>query len=397
MAILGMSRLPHPTIPALLATLSLLLGFGAASAEVLSASAPSPDDDTIAAYADLAQEWGTGVEAAIESSYRECFRTLYVGGNILTLRLPFAEESERSELADSDLKVRGSGKAEPGELWESIELILASSDFSAYIEALSDGREKLIQFDMPSRTWSAKTDRFAVERMLSGPYPGLPHRPVVLSEGQGVSVPQIYDYLYCVGRVGIDCSGFVWHVLRGIGKEGGVDLDAILRKEAGLPRKVKSSLFVGTPMFDPRSGKTRRIADEIGQLLPGDILLFRGEDGSFIHSCVVQSLDLVHGRLRYLQSTDECPRAERGVHDSLILFDPAKPGTSLKDPALRWLQLRGAAFEGEPASAFANDGERFRAYADKGGGIVVRLKALEKTIAKLRAQKPNQPALSPTE
>jgi len=394
---MGMSRFFYPAIFALLAALPWSLGLEAAQAEGLPPSALPYDDDTLSAYADLTQQWGTGVEAVIESSYRECFRTLFIGGNILTLRLPFAEESERSELADSDLKVSGSGKAEPGELWESIERILASGDFSAYIEALSDGREKLIQFDMPSRTWSAKADRFAVERMLSGPYPGLPHRPVVLSEGKGASVPQIYDYLYCVGRVGIDCSGFVWHILRAVGKEGGIDLDAILRREAGLPRGIKSSLFVGTVLFDPRSGRTRRIADEIDKLLPGDILLFRGEDGSFIHSCVVQSIDLANGRLRYLQSTDECPRDERGVHDSLLLFDPSKPGTSLKDPSLRWLQFRGAAFEGEPAPAFANDGERFRAYADKGGGIVVRLKALEKTIAKLRAQKPNQPVLSPRE
>jgi len=356
---------------------------------------PSPGGADLSAYADEASAGRDRLEAAIERAYRECFRTFVIDGEVRTLRLPFAENSERSELAGEDLKVSGGGKADPAALWASIEGLFASPDFAAYLSALSDGREKLVYFDLPTRTWSAREDRFALERMLSGLYPGLPHRPAVLSRGGGAEDSDIYDYVYCVGALGIDCSGFVLHVLRAVAEEGGFDLDAALRRAARLPRGVDPSLFVGAESFDPRLGRTRQVPDRISGLLPGDILLFRGEDGSFIHSCVVQSVDLAAGRLRYLQSTDESPLDERGVHDSVILFDPSSPNASLKDPSLRWTQLRGAAFEGEPPPAFVDDGERFRAYPEAGGGIAVRLKALEKTVAKLRGAPTTPQAAQP--
>jgi hypothetical protein len=331
-----------------------------------------------------AGESGKGPEAAIERAYRECFRTFFVDGRLLTLRMPFAEDKERSELADAELKVEKGGKGDPAALWRSIEAILARPDFASYLEALSDGREKLVEFDIAARSWSIDAQRFAIERNLSGKYTGLPHKPVVLSSGRGAGEAEVYDYLYCVGRVGIDCSGFVWHILRALGAEEGVDIDELRRREAKLPARVDASLFVGAGYFDPKNDKTRKVPDEIEALRPGDIILFRGEDGSFIHSAVIQSIDLASGRLRYLQSTDECPRLERGVHDSTILFDPARPKASLADPSHVWLQRRGAAFEGEPPSPFADDGERYRAYAEQGGSIVVRLKSLEKAAERLR-------------
>jgi hypothetical protein len=374
----------------LLFALALLLAGFPALAEGRAAPAPGaaavPDESGLSAYAEGAKELGTSLEAAIERAYRECFRTFVIDGKVRTLRLPFAENSERSELAGGDLKVTGGGKAGPGALWDSIGKLLDAPDFAGYLAALSDGREKIVFFDLPTRTWSASEDRFALERMLSGRYPGLPHRPALLSRGNGAEDSDIYDYVYCVGALGIDCSGFVLHELRAIAKEGSFDLDAALRREAKLPRGVDPSLFVGAQSFDPRNGKTRQVPDRIDGLLPGDIILFRGEDGTFIHSCVVQSVDLAAGKLRYLQSTDESPQDERGVHDSTILFDPAAPGISLKDPSLRWTQLRGATFEGEPPPAFTDDGERYRAYPEAGGGITVRLKVLEKTVAKLRAR-----------
>jgi hypothetical protein len=372
--------------PLRVAFLAGVFGFYAISAEPLPDS-PLNDDKRLEAFADVSEEWGRGVEAVIEKAYRECFRTLLIDGNIRTLRLPFAENSERSELTETNLEVAGGGKADPSELWGLIEGHLASADFASYLAALSDGREKLIVFDIEARSWSASGDRFSIERLLAGLYPGLPHRPVVLVSGKGASTSDIYNYLYCVGRVGIDCSGFVWHVLRAIASAGGLDLDKSFGRGAGLAKGVKPSLFVGTWTYDPRSGKTRAVPDEIDKLLPGDIILFRGEDGSFIHSCVIQSIDLAAGRLRYLQSTDESPSDDRGVHESILLFDPERPATSLKDPSLRWLQRRGVPFAGEPAPAFNDDGERYRAYADIGGGIVVRLKALEKIIGRLRSRK----------
>lgn len=357
----------------------------------MTAASPPPaagaGDEGLASLSDVSAEWGRGVEAVVEKAYRECFHTYLVDGRIVTLRLPFAQNSERSELTDEDLAVAGGGKADPKDLWAEIGALLSSKDFSAYLAALSDGREKLLVFDLPTKSWSASTDRFAIERMLSGYYPGLPYRPVVLTPSRGTTIPDIYNYLYCVGRIGIDCSGFVWHCLRAIGAADGLDLDRMLGRDVGLPKGKRPALYVGTWYYDPKRGRTRQVEDRIGDLLPGDIILFRGDDGGFIHSCVVQSIDLKAGRLRYLQSTDESPAAERGVHDSLILFDPSRPATSLKDPSLRWLQLRGAPFQGEPEPFFTDDGERYRAYSTFGGGIVVRLKALEKSVARLQARR----------
>jgi len=378
--------------PLLLAFFASSFSLDAAPIDFIPFDAAKIAAGQLAAFSDVSREWGTGVEAVIEKAYRECFRTLLIGGNIRTLRLPFAQNKERSELAEKDLEVEGGGKADPRELWDSIEKILSTMDFYCYLGVLSDGREKLIYFDIPTRTWRTSTDRFAIERLLSGSYPGLPHRPVVLTSGRGPSIPDIYNYLYSVGRVGVDCSGFVWHILRAISAAGGINLDRNFGRDEGLAKGAKPSLYVGTWFYDPRNRRTRLLEDEISKLLPGDIILFRGEEGSFIHSCVIQSIDFNAGRLRYLQSTDESPVEVRGVHESLILFDPAKPATSLKDTSLHWLQRRGATFEGEPAPAFIDDGERYRAYAETGGGVVVRLKALEKNIARQGFLRTNQPA-----
>ena len=372
---------PWPALPPFLGFIAL--GITLAVAAPSSTAPAGQGQEGATAVTGISAEWGKGVEAVIERAYRECFRTYVIGGNILTLRLPFAENSERSELTEDSLEVIGGGKADPRELWESISGLLSTPDFGSYVASLSDGREKLITFNLPTKAWSASTDRFAIDRSLSGLYTGLPYRPVVLVPGSGASVPDVYNYIYCVGRLGIDCSGFVWHVLRSIAAADGLDLDRIAGRDAGLPKGAVPALFVGTWYYDPRNGRTRVVNDRLSDLLPGDIMLFRGEDGSFLHSCVIQSIDYATGRLRYLQSTDECPQDMRGVHESLVLFDPARPETSLRDPSLRWLQLRGAAFEGEPDPAFTDDGERFRAYSGIGGSVVVRFKALEKSVARL--------------
>jgi hypothetical protein len=102
---------------------------------------------------------------------------------------------------------------------------------------------------------------------------------------------------------------------------------------------------------------------------------------------VIQSIDQRAGTIRYLQSTDEAPREERGVHESLIRFDPATPGLSLRDASVAWLQERKAAFEGEPPSKYPDDGTRYRTSTEAGlpGGTVVRLRILQKAIDKIRA------------
>jgi hypothetical protein len=125
------------------------------------------------------------------------------------------------------------------------------------------------------------------------------------------------------------------------------------------------------------------LKDEIRNLRPADILLFRSADGAMSHSAIIQSIDFSKGVIRYLQCTDEAPLQERGVHESFIYFDPAKPQLTLSNPELRWTQKRYAPFPGEKDSPFSDDGERYRAFPEKGGGRVVRLRALEQAIAKL--------------
>jgi hypothetical protein len=101
------------------------------------------------------------------------------------------------------------------------------------------------------------------------------------------------------------------------------------------------------------------------------------------HSAVIQSVNFSTGTIRYLQCTDEAPLGERGVHESFIYFDPARSRTSLSDPSLNWTQKRYAPFPGEKESPFADDGNRYRAFPELGGGRVVRLRVLTPVLEKL--------------
>ena len=343
------------------------------------------DTKALTAFARASAEWGTGVEAVIEDAYRRCFRTVLVDGRFITLRMPFGENNERSELAETQLAVLGGGKADPAALWGTIGVLLDSDDFRRYTALLVDGREKVVVFDIGTRGWSTTRDRFTIDRIRAGAYPGLPHKPYVLVRGRGVTAADVYNYLYCVGRVGMDCSGFVWHVLTSVARAGGLDLGKTFGRFVGAARSADASKYVGTWFFDPRNAYLEEVKDEIRNLRPADVIVFRGDDGTTRHSAVIQSVDRVRGTIRYLQSTDESPQNERGVHESLIGFDPAHPEVTLDDPTVKWQQLRGAAFDGEGGVWYLDDGERYRAYPEQGGGTVVRLKALTKVVAKLSA------------
>lgn len=112
-------------------------------------------------------------------------------------------------------------------------------------------------------------------------------------------------------------------------------------------------------------------------------MLFRAEDGGMSHSAVIQSVNLSTGTIRYLQCTDEAPLAERGVHESFIRFNPKNTAISLSDLSLTWTQSRYPPFPGEQASPFSDDGKRFRAYPELGGGRVVRLRPVSEVIEKM--------------
>jgi hypothetical protein len=382
-----LKEMKRPRIALRAAALLFLTPWVAAAAETTAAAPANTAAETkaLAAFARASAEWGTGVEAVIEDAFRRCFRTVLVDGRFVTLRMPFGENNERSELAETQLAVLGGGKADPTALWTAIGGLLDSDDFRRYAALLVDGREKIVVFDLETRGWSTTRDRFTIDRIRTGAYPGLPHKPYVLVRGRGVTAADVYNYLYCVGRVGMDCSGFVWHVLTSVARAGGLDLGKTFGRFVGAARSADASKFVGTWFFDPRNTYLEEVKDEIRNLRPADVIVFRGDDGTTRHSAVIQSVDRARGTIRYLQSTDESPQDERGVHESLITFDPAHPEVSLDNPTVTWHQLRGAAFDGEGGVWFRDDGERYRAYPEHGGGTVVRLKAIAKVVAKLSA------------
>jgi hypothetical protein len=340
------------------------------------------ETDFLAAFSQASADWGSGVEAIMEDAYRKCFRTYIVAGKVMTLHLPFAENNERSELVGNELAVRGGGKADPLALWDQIDALIASTDFAAYVAALTDAHEKIVIFDLQAQSWSTSRDWFDLSQMKAGTYPGLPHQPYVLSRGKGITLPDIYNYLYGVGRVGIDCSGFVWYVLKSVSRTGGLDLDHALSHYLGAPNALVASLYVGTWFFDPRNRNLEVVKDEVRNLRPCDVIMFRGEDGVTSHSAVIQSIDMGTGTIRYLQSTDVAEQSDRGVHESFISFDPRRPETRLKDPTLVWHQRRSAPFAGETGVEFWDDGQRYRAYPQYGGGAVVRLKVMEKLTSR---------------
>jgi len=349
----------------------------------INVSFSSAQTDHLASFSNPASLWGNGVERVIEEAYRQFFRTRIIDGKIMNIRLPFAQNNERDVLIESGWEIFGKGKGSPDILWPFIEEILDSKHFDEYIKFLSSGREMVIIFDIPERKWSVSTELFDIARMKAGSYRGLPHRPYVLTTGRGAQESDVYNYLYCIGLVGIDCSGFVWYILNYIGKQGGIDLGSILSQTLGVPRGADPALYAGTSFFYSNNPHIIAINDEIRNLRPADIILFRDAAGGMAHAAIIQSIDFNNGTIRYLQSTDEAPLLERGVHESFIYFDPANPNISLNDPSLHWTQKRFAPFPGEYDSPFSDDGERYRAYNEQGGGRIVRMRALIPVIERI--------------
>jgi hypothetical protein len=338
---------------------------------------------SLAAFADPARIWGSGPEGIIEEAYRLCFKTRILDGKVMTIRMPFAQNDERDKLTDRCWEFLGGGKGDPDFLWRAVEGILVSDDFQTYIRTLGDGREQVIIFDIPGQSWTSSRDLFEIARMKAGAYRGLPHRPFVLVNGRGLEETDLYNYLYCVGLAGMDCSGFVWHVLSYLARAGGLDLGRSLSRTLGVRDGNTPARYAGTAFYNSKSSQIIAVDDTIALLRPGDILLFRGSDGEMSHSAVIQSVNLRLGFVRYLQCTDEAPLAERGVHESFIYFNSRDPRLSLADPSLEWTQKRYAPFPGERESPFSDDGKRYRAFPELGGGRVVRLKPLIPVLERL--------------
>jgi hypothetical protein len=337
-------------------------------------------EDALAAFSDPARLWGGGIEKVIEEAYRQCFRTRIIGGRVITIRMPFAQNNDRDLLTEQSWQFLGGGKGNPALLWPIINEIIDSKEFDDYIKALSSGRERVLIFDIPAQNYSSSVDLFDIARMKAGSYRGLPHKPYVLISGRGMTESDVYNYLYCIGLVGMDCSGFVWHILTHIGRQGGINLGAVLRAALGVPRGADPAWYAGTAFYNSNKSQIIAVQDKIINLRPADIILFRGIDGNVGHSAIIQSINFEKGIIRYLQCTDEAPLNERGVHESFIYFDPDREELSLNDLSLTWTQKRFAPFPGEKDSAFSNDGLRYRS----NNGRVVRIKALVPVIEKLK-------------
>lgn len=339
--------------------------------------------DPLVSFSDPSHLWGNGIERVIEEAYRQFFTTRIIDGRVMTIRIPFAMNNDRDLLTESRMQIAGDGKGSPQMLWAIINEILDSREFEEYIAALSSGREKVFIFDMIEQKWSVSTDIFLIARIKAGTFRGLPHRPYILTSGRGALESDVYNYLYCIGLVGVDCSGFVWHILDYVARQGGLDLGRVLASALGVPRGADAALYAGTSFFGSRSNQLIQVNDEIRNLRPADVLLFRDIDGVIVHSAVVQSIDWTKGIIRYLQCNNVAAPHKRGVHESFIHFDPANPAATLKDPSLHWTNKRFAPFPGEEIP-FADDGERYR-HRINGGGKVVRLRALVPVIEKLNS------------
>jgi hypothetical protein len=320
------------------------------------------------------------LERQIDDAFGEYFRQLTVDGTPIRIRMPFALNDEREGGRGYTQVFREYGKGTPSVLWPFIEKVSLSKDFRKYIARLAEPGQKVVMFSLPKKSWSVTTDARLLSAMEHDNYPGTATRIFVHRSGQPVSETDVYNYLYAVAGVGVDCSGFVYHVLESVARARGVDLNRVLAKKLKVhPLEVRRR--VGMWFYDPARGFTEPVADRIEDLRPLDMILFRGSDGRLTHSAVIQSVDLASGVIRYLQSTDWSLEEERGVHSSLVVFDPARTRQGLRHYSVRWLQQVRPPFDGEMEPRdWRTDGDRYLWYTEEGGSLVVRPRLLAEAL-----------------
>ncbi len=316
------------------------------------------------------------VEQLIESTFRKYVRQVSIRGRSLTLRMPFGLNGEREGSRRWVQRFYLGGKGSPEELWRQIDAVLASRQFNEYLDALAAPGEKVVRFDLERGSYSVSQEPELLEALKNGSYPGSPARIFVYRSQAELSEADLYNYLYAVAAIGVDCSGFSHYFLQTLARAYGTDLD---RGLAAIwhtpPEQVRNR--VGLWFYHPATGFTEAVPDRIEDLRPGDMILFRGSDGLLKHSALIQSIDYDQGLIRYVQSTDWAIKADRGAHASLIRFDPQRPGVGLGHYSVQWLQQVRPPFDGEREPRdWRTDGDRYRWYPAAGGSLVVRLRAL---------------------
>ena len=349
---------------------------------------PSDPQDRDTPPEPLAARWKSGLELRleriVEAAYSRCFRTFRVAGRDLVLRVPFGQNGERTGSPGFRQQIYLGGKGDPADIWSEIERLLGSPEFDSYVGRLRQPGDKVIVFNLEKRRVSVFSDAELAAVLGKGPYPGTRTRVFVLKADSGISVADVYNYLYCIGSVGLDCAGFIYNLQKAIAAAFDVDLDRRLAALFGTAVE-KLPQIIGLWFFDPESSNSEKVPDTIENLRPGDAILFRGRvPGKGIwyrHSALIQSVDFEHGLIRYFQCTDWAPEEQRGVHESWVRFDPGNPKISLRSPDLEWTQIIQPTFEGEtPLRYWRNDGHRYRSYQEAGGSVVVRLKIIKALV-----------------
>jgi len=316
------------------------------------------------------------VEQLIETAFRRYFRSFRIAGESLTLRMPFGLNYEREGTPGYSQVFYLHGKGTPEQLWPYIDAVLASEQFAEYTNAITGPGDKVILFELEQQSYSLSRDRDLIESLKRGPYPGTPTRIFVHRNAAELTEADVYNYLYAVASVGVDCSGFTLYILDSIARAYGMDISTMLSERWRInPSQVADR--VGLWFYDPASGYTEILDDRIENLKPADIILFRGSDGGLKHSAVIQSIDWEKGLIRYVQCTDWAIEPERGAHQSVILFDPLRPQVSLKHYSVIWTQKVRPPFDGElEPRDWLTDRDRYAWYPAAGGSLIVRLQYL---------------------
>jgi hypothetical protein len=310
----------------------------------------------------------------IDAAFREYFRNYRIAGYSLALRMPFGLNHERRGGPGYSQTFYLDGKGTPPQLWPYIDSVIASAEFADYVDRITAPGKKAILFELERKSYSISRNPALIESLRKGVYPGTATRIFVHKSDAALSETDVYNYLYAIASVGVDCSGFSYYIHNSLSRNYGTELDDVL---ADLwqtsPGKVRGR--VGLWFYDPASGYTDAIEDHIENLRPGDVILFRGSDGGLKHSAVVQSIDLEKGLVRYVQCTDWAVETERGVHRSVILFDPSRPEVSLRHYSVIWKQQVQPPFDGETEPRdWLTDRDRYAWYPEAGGSLVVRLR-----------------------
>lgn len=311
---------------------------------------------------------GLVIEEWIDEVYRNCFRSVSIGGREIEMTIPFGQNGERF---DEQVIYRG-GKGDPLQIWNRIDHIIESPDFSHYHETIVSPGPKLIIFDLEKRTWFAIRDKDSFNKLSLQPYPGTKKTVFHFKWTSGFSLSDLYNYLYCIGSVGLDCSGLVYNIQKAIALKLGSDLDLILAAKLNRDPSEISGL-IGLPLYYSRPDLWEQVDNRILNLRPGDIFFFMGREGWFRHSAVIQSIDWKKGEICYIQCTDWALQHQRGVHKSYIYFNTDTPFIRISDESVEWTQRIEPTFPGEPELAWwKTDGDRFRSYRDFGGSLIVR-------------------------